>query len=81
MDEQLAIIRRIFRAALYKKGSAARLAHHLGLSFPQLGTYLRGEAMPSELVLLHAVELVLDDLPHIRAEFSSEVWNSLALPR
>jgi len=81
MDEQLAIIRRIFRAALDKKGSAARLAHHLGVSFPQLGSYLRGEAMPSDLVLLRAVDLILDDLPRIRAEFSSEVWTSLALPR
>ncbi len=81
MEEQLAIVRRIFRAAVEKEGSAARLAHQLGLSFRELGTYLRGEAMPSEYVLLRAVSLILEELPSIRAASSNDAWISLALPR
>jgi hypothetical protein len=81
MEEQLAIVQRIFRAAVDKEGSAARVAHYLGLSCRDLGTYFRGEAMPPDYVLLRAVHLILEELPSIRATSSQDAWRSLALPR
>jgi hypothetical protein len=77
MVEHLAIIRRIFTAATHKFGSAAHLAAHLGITSSELRTFLDGRAMPAEAVLLSAVDLLLEELPAIRREFSSEDWKSL----
>lgn len=77
VNEQLAILRRIFVRAGERLGSVEGLAAHLGVSEKQIRAFLVGAAMPSDAVLLRAVEIVLDDLPAIQAEFSKEAWGSL----
>jgi hypothetical protein len=37
--------------------------------------------MPPEALLLRVVDVILDELPAIRTEFSPEVWQSLSLPK
>jgi hypothetical protein len=81
MTEQLAIVQRIFRTAVERQGSAAHLAAHLGVTLQQMRSYVAGEEMPSDLVLLRVVNLILQDLPSIRGQFSKAAWTSLALPR
>lgn len=64
-----------------KIGGAGMLASQLKIPFTELREYLHGEAMPPEEVLLRAVDIILEELPSIRAEFSPEVWKSLSLPQ
>lgn len=78
--EQVAIVRRIFTAAIAKHGSAAQLAAYLGVSLADLQLYLDGEAMPADFLLLRTVNLLLEELPTIRKHFSAAAWISLALP-
>jgi hypothetical protein len=75
LAEELAIVRRIFVAACRKFGSAASFAAFLGISHSELSSFLEGRAMPSDAVLLHAVEQILDDVPSLRVEFSAAAWD------
>lgn len=77
MNEQLTILRRILVTAGRRAGSVEGLAAHLGVSEKQIRAFLVGAATPSDAVLLKAVEIILDDLPAIRAEFSEKAWRSL----
>ena len=52
LEEPYAIVQRLFEVAAQRVGSAAALGRHLGLSYAELKTYLAGEAIPSEEVLL-----------------------------
>ena len=63
-----------------KVGSASALAQQIRIPYSELRGYLDGEAMPPEDILLRAVDVILDELPAIRSEFSPEVWRSLSLP-
>jgi Na+-translocating ferredoxin:NAD+ oxidoreductase RnfE subunit len=73
--EELAIVRRIFVAACHKFGSAASFASFLGISHSELSSLLEGRGMPSDAVLLQAVDQILEDLPSMREEFSAAAWN------
>lgn len=81
VDEANAIVQRLFQLASQRVGSAAALARSLGLSYSDVQTYVAGEAMPPDEVLLRTVDLVLDDLKTIRGTFSEQAWQSLGLPR
>jgi hypothetical protein len=79
--EARAIVRRIFVRAAEQVGSAAHLSERLSITYAELRTYLFGEAVPPEAVLLEAVQLIIEQLPYLRGEFSKEAWQSLRLPR
>jgi hypothetical protein len=81
VEEERAIIRRIYAVAAAKIGSAAHLAEHLNVSYADLRAYLAGEAAPSDEVLLRTVDLLLEELPALRREFSPGAWRALSLPR
>jgi len=59
-EETTAIVQRLFALAAQYVGSASALARRLGLRYSELRTYLGGEAMPPEEVLLRTVELVIE---------------------
>jgi len=80
MTERHSVIRRLFVRAAMKIGSASELAHQLSIPYSEVRLYLDGEAAPPEEVLLRVVEVILEELPTIRAEFSPEIWRSLRLP-
>jgi hypothetical protein len=80
MEESLAIIQRIFTCAAMKIGSAAHLADHLGIGHGDIGLYLRGQTMPTDLVLLKVVDLLIEEMPAIRSEFSEAAWKALGRP-
>jgi hypothetical protein len=80
MDEQQAIVQRIFTRAAEKMGSVAALALHIRATYSEIRTYIAGEAMPPEDLLLRAVDLLIDELPVLRSHFSKAAWQSLALP-
>jgi len=77
MEESLAIVQRIFTCAAMKVGSAAHLADYLGIGHGDIGLYLRGQAMPTDLVLLKVVDLLIEEMPAIRSEFSEAAWKAL----
>jgi hypothetical protein len=81
MSEQHRIIQRLFIRAAEKHGSTAFLALHLAIPYSELRLYIQGEAMPLEVILLKVVDLILEELPAIRSEFSPDLWASLALPK
>ncbi|HEY3044123.1 MAG TPA: hypothetical protein VGJ39_08855 [Vicinamibacterales bacterium] len=58
--ESTAIVQRLFALAAQCVGGASALARQLGLPYSELGTYLTGEAMPPEEVLLRTVALVIE---------------------
>ena len=80
-DEEHAIIRRIYAAAAAKIGSVAHLAEHLGLGYADVLAYVEGKALPPDEILLRTVDLLLEELPAIRGEFSPDAWRALSLPR
>lgn len=80
MEESLAIIQRIFTCAAMKIGSAAHLADYLGIGHGDIGLYLRGQTMPTDLVLLKVVDLLIEEMPAIRSEFSEAAWKALGRP-
>ena len=79
-EEETRLVRRILTTATKKYGSAARLAEHLNVTYAEFGTYIAGKASPPEKVLLRAVEVILDEVPAMRREFSKEAWRALRLP-
>jgi hypothetical protein len=81
VDESQAIVQRLFSRAAQKIGSTSALALRLGISYTELGTYVSGEAMPPESVLVAAVELLIEEIPVLRREFSEAAWRALPLPR
>jgi hypothetical protein len=78
--ESHAIVRRLFEAAAQRAGSASALGRHLGLTYPELGPYLAGKAIPPSEVLLLAADLVMAELKIVRSGFSEQAWRSLSLP-
>ncbi|MFN2645196.1 MAG: hypothetical protein ABR570_09415 [Burkholderiales bacterium] len=76
-QEQLAIIRRIFVVACQKFGSAAHFADYLEISPALLRLYLEGRTMPSDEVLLKAVDLIIDEIAFIEREFSKSDWDAV----
>jgi hypothetical protein len=80
MAESAAIVQRIFVRAAERLGSAAALAHHLGLAYQELRHYLYGQAVPPEQVLLRTVDLVIEDLKALRSTCSESAWRALSLP-
>lgn len=76
-DDQLAIVRRIFVAALMKYGSAGHFAEYLGIPQDELGAYIAGKAMPPEDVLLRAARIIIDELGAFRHEFPEAAWAEL----
>ena len=80
VNERQSIVRRIFMCAAERLGSTSILARDAGITFSELRTYLSGEAMPPEEVLLKVVEIIIDQIPVIRTEFPIEDWRSLRLP-
>ena len=59
VEESTAIAQRLLALAVRCAGSASALVPHLGLTYSELRTYLAGEAMPPEEVLLRALELII----------------------
>lgn len=80
MSERHAVIKRLFLRAAQRLGSAAALARHLGIPYSEVQEYIQGESMPPEAVLLATVQIILDEISRIRAEFPAEVWRSFPLP-
>jgi hypothetical protein len=78
--EERRIVRRLFLRAAERFGSASALARSVGLTYRDIRSYLNGDAIPSEDVLLRTVTLVVDDLDVLKAEFSAHAWSSLSLP-
>jgi hypothetical protein len=78
--EERRVVRRLFLRAAERVGSASALARSLGLTYPDIRSYLNGEAIPAEDVLLRTVSLVIDDLELLKGEFSAQAWSSLSLP-
>jgi hypothetical protein len=79
MDERCAVVQRIFVRAAERLGSAARLSDALDITHSDLRVYLAGEAMPPEAVLLRAVDIIIEEMSSIRAQFRPEVWQSLSV--
>lgn len=80
MEERHAIVRKIFGQAAARIGSRARLAGELDVSYDDIGRYMAGEAIPPPEVLARVATLLGEDLPRIRAAFSSDTWRALKLP-
>jgi hypothetical protein len=80
VEESQAIIQRIYTRAAERLGSTAALARELQAPFSEIRTYMSGEAMPPEELLLRTVAVILDELPTIRRGFSQATWQSLGLP-
>lgn len=80
MEERNAIVRRLFVQAVTRTGSRARLAGDLKLSYEDIGRYMAGEAIPPQEVLSRVAVVLGEDLPRIRAAFSSGTWRALKLP-
>jgi hypothetical protein len=80
MGERQAIVKRIFMCAAQRLGSTSAVAREVGITFSELRTYISGDAMPPEEVLLKVVNIIIDQIPVIRPEFSGEDWRSLRLP-
>lgn len=78
--EERRVVRRLFLRAAERLGSASALARSLGLTYPHIRSYLNGEAIPPDDLLLRTVALVIDDLEILKAEFSAQAWSSLSLP-
>ena len=81
LGEQHAIVQRIFLRAAERIGGASALCQQIKVPYSELRTYLQGDAMPPEDILLRAVDVIIDELPTIRSGFSQRAWQSLALPR
>jgi hypothetical protein len=81
MDEEHRLTQSLFNRAAERVGSATRLQQRLRISSNDVLMYLQGKAIPPEAVMLRAVEIVLDELPRFRSEFSSEAWQALSLPK
>jgi len=81
LGEQHAIVQRIFLRAAERIGGASALCQQIKVPYSELRTYLQGDAMPPEDILLRAVDVIIDELPAIRSGFSQRAWQSLALPR
>jgi hypothetical protein len=54
-------IQRLFALAAQRVGGGPPLVQHLRITYSELRTYLAGEAMPPEEVLLRAVDLLIED--------------------
>ena len=80
MDEEHQLTQRLFNRAAERVGGATRLKQRLRISSNDVLMYLQGKAIPPEAVMLRAVEIVLDELPRFRSEFSSQAWRALSLP-
>jgi hypothetical protein len=80
VGESQAIVERLFTRAAEKVGSVSRLARELNVPYSEVRSYVHGEAMPPEEILLRAVDFIIEELPAIRAGFSREAWQSLGLP-
>jgi len=71
------IIRRIFIVAAERIGSLNRLAAQLDVSPEHIYRFIDGSASPIDSVLLGAVDLAIEDLSTISAEFPS--WQQIVL--
>ena len=60
--DAIAFIQRILQLAANEVGGTAKLGEHLDLTAAELGSYLRGEAIPPLQTLLRAVELVIEQV-------------------
>lgn len=81
MDDEHRLIERLFNRAAERVGSASGLKRRLRISSNEVLMYLQGKAIPPEAVMLRTVEIVLDELPRLRSEFSREAWRALSLPQ
>ena len=79
VDSEHELILRLFSRAAAEVGSVRQLALRLGISYADVATYMQGNAVPPEPILLKAVELILDDLAYFRVNFP-DAWQSLSLP-
>jgi hypothetical protein len=80
VSEEFAIVERLFIRASMKLGSVQRLATQIGCGYADALRYMDGMAIPPDDGLLRAVEVVIDELPELRAAFSKEAWRALSLP-
>lgn len=78
-DEANVVVQRLFLQAAQWTGSPSALGEHLGLPYAELRTYLRGEALPAEEVLLRTVDLVIEELQVLKKGFSEQAWRSLSV--
>ena len=76
LEESTAIVERLFALAAQCVGSASALARRLGLRYSELRTYLAGEAMPPEEVLLRALELVIEHRKAVQSGLSEQASRS-----
>ena len=76
--QQFAIIGRLFTRAAERSGSAQRLAKEFNIPDDELAAYMAGGAMPSDDLLVKAVEIIMEELPSISLEFSQAAREALA---
>lgn len=77
MSEELAIVQRLFTRAAMRVGSATVLAHELGISYREVRSYMYGEAMPAEDLLLRVTDVILQELASIKADSNADAWHKL----
>jgi hypothetical protein len=77
--EETATIERLFALAVQRAGGQGALVQHLRITYSELKTYLKGEAMPPEEVLLRAVELVIKDSKAVTSGLSGQALRSLVV--
>lgn len=69
-------IQRLFALAAQRIGGRPALVQHLRITYSELRTYLSGEAMPPEEVLLRAVDLIIKDSKAVTTGFSEQAIRS-----
>jgi hypothetical protein len=76
IEESNDLIERLFGLAARRAGSVSALVQHLGVTYSELRTYLTGEAMPPEEVLLRTVE-VIEELKVVDSWLSEQASRSV----
>lgn len=76
MEESNDLIQRLFALAARRAGGVSALVRHLGVTYSELTTYLTGEAMPPEEVLLRTLHLVSEDLKVVDSGLSEQASRS-----
>lgn len=76
--EQFAIVGRLFTRAAERFGGAQRVAKEFNIPDDELAAYMAGNAMPSDALLVKAVDVVMEELPALSSQFSEAARQVMA---